>query len=232
MCILPPIRGSQLEVKGRSLLLGRPGTQAVRIALHAHAPPTARRPRATGAPAARDLGAAATPLARRHRALSHRAGAPLERGGSGGSEVLAACHPTLALGRSSKHAFHRASRAARSARRLRHPNNPKRQHAQFIGGQHMQAPGRAGLRRRARSAWQQFGCPRRPGVQRLRHRRRARSARRRSQPAAALPAHRQGGGPRSFRQGGGPGGGAPWWPSAAPSSRQGGGPGGGAPWSR
>ena len=43
--------------------------------------------------------------------MSHRAGAPLERGGSGGSEVLAECHPTLALGRSSKHAFHRASAA-------------------------------------------------------------------------------------------------------------------------
>ena len=124
--------------------------------------------------------------------MSHRTGAPLEHGGGGGTEVLAVCHPTLALGRSSKHAMHRASRAARSARRLRHPNNPKRQHAQFIGGQHMQAPGRAGLRRRTRSAWQRFGCPRRPRAQRLRHRRRARSARRRSQPAAARPAHRRG----------------------------------------
>ena len=68
--ILPPIRGSQPEVflswcahhhhqptKG----LRRPFERA----RHAHAPPTTRRRRVAGAPAARDLGAAATPLARR-----------------------------------------------------------------------------------------------------------------------------------------------------------------------
>ena len=53
--------------------------------------------RAARRPAARDLGAAATPLARRPLAMSHRTGAPLERGGGGGSKVLAVCHPTLAL---------------------------------------------------------------------------------------------------------------------------------------
>ena len=57
--------------------------------------------------------------------MSHRAAAPLERGGGGGTEVLVVCHPTLALGRSSKHALHRASRAARSARRLRHAHSPQ-----------------------------------------------------------------------------------------------------------
>ena len=58
-------------------------------ARHAHAPPTARRRRVAGALAARDLGAAATPLARRPLAMSHRTGAPLECGGGGGSKVLA-----------------------------------------------------------------------------------------------------------------------------------------------
>ena len=66
----------------------------------------ARRRRVAGAPAAGDLGAAATPLARRPLAMSHRTGAPLERGGGGGTEVLAVCYLTLALGRSSKHALH------------------------------------------------------------------------------------------------------------------------------
>ena len=84
--------------------------------------------RAGGATPARQLrealSAAATPLARRPRAMSHRTGAPLERGGGGSTEVIAVCHPTLALGRSSKHALHRASRAARSARRLQHPHSP------------------------------------------------------------------------------------------------------------
>ena len=46
-----------------------------------------------GALAARDLSAAATPLARRPLAMSHRTGAPLERGEGGGTEVLALCHP-------------------------------------------------------------------------------------------------------------------------------------------
>ena len=38
--------------------------------------------------------------------MSHRTGAPLERGGDGSSEVPVARHPTLALGRSTKHALH------------------------------------------------------------------------------------------------------------------------------
>ena len=66
----------------------RSGAQMFERARHAHAPPTARRRRVAGAPAARDLGAAATPLARRPLAMSHRTGAPLERGGGGGSKVL------------------------------------------------------------------------------------------------------------------------------------------------
>ena len=71
--------------------------------------PDARRGRRAGrARPLRGGGAARAPPSCRE---SHRAGAPLERGGSGGIEVLADCHPTLALGRSSKHAFHRASAA-------------------------------------------------------------------------------------------------------------------------
>ena len=64
-------------------------------ARHAHAPPTARRRRVAGAPAARET------LERRRRRsraalypschMSHRTGAPLERGGGGGSKVLAVC---------------------------------------------------------------------------------------------------------------------------------------------
>ena len=71
-----------------------------------------------------------------HENFSAAATATLERSGGtvahgkraargGGTEVLVVCHPTLALGRSSKHALHRASRAARSARRLRHPHSPQ-----------------------------------------------------------------------------------------------------------
>ena len=73
-------------------------------------------------PTAQDLGAhaAATPLARRPLAMSHRTSVPALR--SSVAEAVAArssrcaTPPTLALGRSSKHALHRASRAARSAR--------------------------------------------------------------------------------------------------------------------
>ena len=83
--ILPPIRGSLPEVirscchhhLHHHKVLRRPFERA----RHAHAPPTALRRRVAGAPAARDLGAAATPLARRPLAMSHRTGAPLERGG-------------------------------------------------------------------------------------------------------------------------------------------------------
>ena len=112
-------------------------------ARHAHAPSTARRRRVAGAPAARDLGAAATPLARRPLAMSHRTGAPLERGGGGGSKVLAVCHPTLALCRSSKHALHRASRAARSTRRLRHPHSPQETTCAVTRGAHVGARARS-----------------------------------------------------------------------------------------
>ena len=156
--ILPPIRGSLPEVI-RSCCHHHP-PQGLRRpferARHAHAPPTARRRRVAGAPAARDLGAAATPLARRPLAMSHRTGAPLECGGGGGSKVLAVCHPTLALRRSSKHALHRASRAAGSTRRLRHPHPPPGDNVRSYAGGTCRRPGaqRPRLRRRARSARQ------------------------------------------------------------------------------
>ena len=150
----------------------------------------ARRRRVAGAPAAGYLGAAATPLARRPLAMSHRTGAPLERGGGGGTEVLAVCYPTLALGRSSKHALHRTSRAARSARRLRHPHPTPGDNVRSYAGGTCRRPGaqRPRVRRRARSAWPRSGCRRHPGAQRPRHRHQARNARRRWQPqcAAAL----------------------------------------------
>ena len=86
--------------------------------------------------ASRDLGAAATPLARRPLAMSHRTGAPLERGRGGGSKVFAVCHLTLA-----------ASAGARSTpctepleQRAAHnfyfdiPTPPRRQRAQLRGG--------------------------------------------------------------------------------------------------
>ena len=101
--------------------------------------------------------------ARRPRAVSHRAGAPLKRGGGGGSEVLAACSPILALGRSSKQALHRASREARSARRLRHPHHPQ-ETMRNIGTCRRLGVQRPRLRFRARSARQQSGCRRPPGA--------------------------------------------------------------------
>ena len=59
----------------------------------------------------------------------------------------------------------------------------------YRGGNTCRRPGaqRPRHRRRARSAWPRPGCRRRPGAQRPRHRRRARSASRRWQPAAAPP---------------------------------------------
>ena len=95
--------------------------------------------------------------------------------------------PTLALGRSAKRALHRASRAARSARRLRRPHHQEATRAVIGGGTTCRRPGaqRPRVRRRARSARRRKGCRRRPGAQRPRPRRRARSARRRWQPAAA-----------------------------------------------
>ena len=84
--------------------------------------------------------------------LTRVTGAPLERGGGGGSKVLAVCHPTLALGRSSKHALHRASRAAGSTRRLRHPHSPPGDNVRSYAGSTGRRPGaqRPRLRRRAR----------------------------------------------------------------------------------
>ena len=75
--------------------------------------------------------------------MSHRTGAPLERGGGGGSKVLAVCHPTLALRRSSKHALHRASRAAGSTRRLRHPHSPQETTCAVTRGAHVGARARS-----------------------------------------------------------------------------------------
>ena len=97
--------------------------------------------------------------------------------------------PTLPLGRSAKRALHRASRAARSARRLRRPHHQEATRAVIGGGTTCRRPGaqRPRVRRRARSARRRKGCRRRPGAQRPRHRRRARSASRRWQPAAAPP---------------------------------------------
>ena len=91
--ILPPIRGSLPEVirswcahhhHHHKVFAGRLNARGTRT----------RLPRRPGGawPARRrrdrDLGAAATPLARRPLAMSHRTGAPLERGGGGGSKVL------------------------------------------------------------------------------------------------------------------------------------------------
>ena len=65
----------------------------------------------------------------------------------------------------------------------------KRQRGALSGGNTCRRPGaqRPRHRRRARSAWPRPGCRRRTGAQRPRHRRRARSASRRWQPAAAPP---------------------------------------------
>ena len=111
-----------------------------------NAPPTAR-PRETLMERRRRSRAALLPRA----TAGIPTGAPLERGGGGGSKVLAVCHPTLALGRSSKHALHRASRAARSTRRLRHPHSPQETTC-ATGGAHVGA--------RARSAPAAFGAER------------------------------------------------------------------------
>ena len=64
--------------------------------------------------------------------------------------------PTLALGRSSKHALQRASRAARSARRLRHSHHQEATCASYRGSAHLGARARSahaiGAERIARSA--------------------------------------------------------------------------------
>jgi hypothetical protein len=85
----------------------------------------------------------------------------------------------------SKPALHRASRAARSARRLRH--------AQLSGGT-CRRPGAQRPRPSAPSAQREAatGLPKAPGrAARPCHRSQARSARRRWQPAAALPGARR-----------------------------------------
>jgi hypothetical protein len=99
--------------------------------------------------------------------------------------------PTLALGRSAKRALHQASRAARSAAHGVFDNDmpTTKRHARVIGGGTCRRPGtqRPRHRRRARSARPRLGCRRRPGAQRPRHQRRARSVWRRWQPAAVPP---------------------------------------------
>ena len=89
--------------------------------------------------------------------------------------------PTLPLGRSAKRALHQASRSAQSARRLRPPHHQEATRALSGGSTHVGAracsatPSAPSAQREAAT-----GLPyRRPGAQRPRHRRRARSARRR-----------------------------------------------------
>ena len=92
----------------------------------------------------------------------------------------------------SKPALHRASRAARSARRLRHPHHQEATRASYRGG-HVGARARS-AHATAPSAQREAatGLPKAPGrAARPCHRRRARSARRRWQPAAALPGARR-----------------------------------------
>ena len=159
MKVLPPIRGSQPEVI-RSWCAHHPPPKVFAGRLNARGTRT-RLPRRAGGgwPArrrpARDLGAAATPIARRPLAImSHRTGAPIERGGGGGSKVLAVCHPTLALGRSSKHALHRASRvSAQHTTSSTSPLPPGDNVRSYYAGGTCRRPGaqRPRLRRRARN---------------------------------------------------------------------------------
>ena len=78
--------------------------------------------------------------------MSHRTGAPLERGGGGGSKVLAVCHPTLALGcgaRSTPCTEPLEQRAAHDFFDI--PTPPRRQRAQLRGsrGAHVGARARS-----------------------------------------------------------------------------------------
>ena len=96
--------------------------------------------------------------------------------------------PTLALGRSAKRALYRALEQRKTHDVLDIPTT-KRQRARDRGG-HMQAPGRAAPTPSSPSAQREAatGLPQAPGrAARPCHRRRARSARRRWQPAAAPP---------------------------------------------
>ena len=152
--LLPPIRGSQPEVI-RSWCCVRtthPPAPAPKVlrrpferARHAHAPPTARRRRVWPARRWRET---LEWRRRRSRAALLPHEPPYRRSARAWRrrwqhKVLAVCHPTLALGRSSKHALHRASRAARSAQRLRHPHSPPGDNACATGGAHVGARARS-----------------------------------------------------------------------------------------
>ena len=160
--LLPPIRGSQPEViwswcahhhhHPQKVFAGRLNARSTRTRLPRRAGGARPRPARPRREPLLGLDAAATPLARRQCAVGHHAGAPLEHGRGGGSDFLAVCHPTLALGRSLKHALRRASRAARSARRLRHPPPPRDNARKLTGGEQ-----NAGARARSAHA---FGAER------------------------------------------------------------------------
>ena len=95
-------------------------------------------------------------------------------------------HPRPRQEREARIALSVSSSAKRTASST---SPPPRGNARVIGGGTCRRPGaqRPRHRRRARSARPRLGCRRRPGAQRPRHRRRARSAWRRWQPAAAPP---------------------------------------------
>ena len=96
--------------------------------------------------------------------------------------------PSPSAGARSAHCIERPEqRAAHGAFNI--PTTKRQRAHVYGGGTTCRRPGaqRPRHRRRARSAWPRPGCRRRPGAQRPRHRRRARSASRRWQPAAAPP---------------------------------------------
>ena len=95
-------------------------------------------------------------------------------------------HPRPRQEREARIALSVSSSAKRTASST---SPPPRGNARVIGGGTCRHPGaqRPRHRRRARSARRRLGCRRRPGAQRPRHRRRARSAWRLWQPAAAPP---------------------------------------------
>ena len=111
----------------------------------ARAPPTRR---------ARPWSGGDAPLARCPLAVSYRAGAPLERvaAAAGGSEVLAECHPTLAL----------TARARRSGGRPRLPAplGGRRSRQQLAGRRRLRTRTARGRGRRARGSIRLIaGCP-------------------------------------------------------------------------
>ena len=173
--ILPPIRGSQPEVirscchshhhhhhhhHHHKVFAGRLTSRGTRTRLPRRARgawPARRR---------RETLERRRPLAMSHRRNSYTldipTGAPLERGGGGGSKVLAVCHPTLALGRSSRLAPSLSSSAQHTTSSTS-PLPPRRQRAQ--PGEHMWAPGRAAPPPSAPSALREAvtRLPRAPG---------------------------------------------------------------------